>query len=80
MWNKNKVIEIYYQQDYIFKVVFDDGACGNIDFSIYIGKWAIFEPLQDLNLFKAATIEGGTIVWENGADIAPESLYEKISL
>lgn len=79
MWNMNKVIEINYQQGYIFNIVFDDGTCGNVDFSEYIGKWPIFEPLRDLNLFKSATIDGGTIAWENGADIAPESLYEKLS-
>jgi hypothetical protein len=75
----NKVIEINYQGSYIFNVVFDDGTCGNVDFSEYISKWSIFEPLQDLNLFKAAIIDGGTIAWENGADISPESLYEKLN-
>lgn len=79
MWNMNKVIEINYQRDYIFTIVFDNGVYGNVDFSDYISKWAIFKPLQDLNLFKAASIEGGTIAWKNGADIAPESLYEKIT-
>jgi Protein of unknown function (DUF2442) len=80
MWNFNNVIEISYQRDYVFKIVFDDGTNGEMDFSEYIAKWDIFKPLSDLNLFTKAMIDGGTIAWANGADIAPETLYEKLSI
>ena len=40
----------------------------------------VFEPLKQLNLFKKFKISEvmNTIEWENGADISPEFLYEKL--
>ncbi len=76
MWNLNEVVEIKYKKDYVFHIVFDDGMKGDVDFSSWLTKGPVFEPLQDVQLFKKALIEGGTIAWPNGADIAPETLYE----
>ncbi len=61
-----------------YHIVFDDGTSGDVDFSEYLHRGPVFAPLQDLNFFRQTRIEGGMISWPNGADIAPESLYETV--
>lgn len=78
MWDMNEVVSIAYKHDYVYHVALDDGARADVDFSPYLNKGPIFQPLQDLTLFKQARMAGGTIAWPNGADIAPETLYERV--
>ena len=78
MWNLNDVKAIEYKRGRVFHITFDDGLEGEVDFSEYVGKGPVFEPLRDEAFFRKASIAGGTIAWPNGADIAPETLYEKI--
>jgi hypothetical protein len=57
-------------------LTFEDGTAGVVDLS---GRhWrGVFEPLSDPSYFARVRLDDelGTIVWPNGADIAPETLY-----
>ena len=57
------------------RVVFNDSSENTIDFESWL-EGPIFEPLKNPNYFARFFIDGGTIVWPNGADIAPETLYD----
>jgi len=62
--------------DYRLRLLFDDGTAGDVDFSSM--KWkGVFEPLRDPTYFATVKVdpEAATVVWPNGADLAPESLY-----
>jgi hypothetical protein len=67
-----------YKSDYRIFCEFDDGKKGIADLeSILWGP--MFLPLRDRNEFTQFQISDTfhTIVWRNGADIAPEALYER---
>ena len=75
----NDVVEVRYVRDYTLWLRFQDGMCGEVDISRSF-RGPVFEPLRDLEFFKQVRVdpEIGTIVWPNGADVAPETLYERV--
>ncbi len=70
-----------YVRDYIIRVSFNNGAEGEVDLSREL-EGEIFAPLKDINKFKSFKVDPvlETIVWENGADLAPEFLYENTKI
>jgi hypothetical protein len=66
-----------YINDYRVWLEFDDGKEAEIDLMQKIkNRGGVFTLLQDINYFKNFKIENDTLSWENGADLALESLYE----
>jgi len=62
---------------YTVEVTFDDGVVRRIDLEPEL-RGGVYLPLRDPETFAKLRVddESGTLVWPNGADIAPEFLYE----
>jgi len=70
------VVHAEYRDHFKIRLVFSDGVEGTIDFSEWLNG-SVFEPLKDRAYFARFFIDGGTVAWPNGADIAPETLHER---
>jgi hypothetical protein len=75
----NDVVEVRYVRDYVVWLRFQDGTSGEVDIQPSF-KGPVFEPLREIEFFKRVRVDSeiGTIVWPNGADVAPETLYERV--
>jgi len=80
MWNFNNVESVTYCGGYVYHIVFDNGVAGQVDFAGYLDRGPVFAALKDMACFRAARVANGTICWPNGADIAPETLYEQVEM
>jgi len=72
------VTDLDYLGGHRLLLTFDDGSSGEVDFSREEWK-GVFAPLADPDYFGRVELdmELGTIVWPNGADVAPETLHRR---
>ena len=63
-------------------VAFVDGVIGDVDMRSFLSDpkidGTIFEPLRDPAVFAQAQVVLGVIQWPNGADLAPDAMYDAI--
>ena len=78
---KYHVITAEHVSDYAIRITFRDGTTGEIDLSAEL-TGPMFEPLREPAAFKRFMVhpEFHTLVWPNGADLAPEFLYENLKV
>jgi hypothetical protein len=64
--------------EFTLRLEFSDGSVREVDLSTEL-HGEVFEPLRDPEVFAQVRVnsETGTIEWPNGADLAPEFLYEQ---
>ena len=69
--------EAGYLGDYRLRLWFNDGQVKDVDLKDEL-YGEVFEPLKNQDLFKQVKVNPHTktVEWPNGADFAPEYLYE----
>jgi hypothetical protein len=75
------VKEAKYLHGYVIWLRFNDGAEGMVDLKDEL-YGEVFEPLNNIERFKSFKVDPDleTIVWDNGADLAPEFLCDKMKV
>lgn len=74
----SKVASVTALDDYQLDVTFADGIRGIVSLKDQL-YGPMFEPLKEVLYFKQVRIdEFGVICWPNGADLAPDALYDEL--
>jgi hypothetical protein len=75
------IVEVKVVKNYILYIRFENGLSGEVDISKIIPFEGVFSKLKEPAYFGTVRVDKdlGTIVWENGADLAPDYLYSIIS-
>ena len=64
------------------QVSFVDGTVGEVHMRSFLSNpkvaGTVFEPLRDPAVFARAQVVLGAIQWPNGADLAPDAMYDAI--
>jgi hypothetical protein len=68
------VIRADYRGEFCIRLTFNDLSERTVDFRPWL-EGPVFEALKDPAYFREFFLDGGTVAWPNGADIAPETLY-----
>ncbi|MBC5623058.1 DUF2442 domain-containing protein [Butyricimonas hominis] len=70
-----RVIDVDYIKDYELFITFNDGSKKIVNLKPYL-TGEVFGELLDKDKFVQYGLTRVTIEWANGADLAPEFLYE----
>lgn len=68
------VVKFDYLDEYKLLLTFENGEIKMFDCAQIMDEKP-FQVLKDVNYFKRAKIDYGTLVWPNEIDIAPDTLY-----
>ena len=66
-----------HENDYTLRLTFEDGSVRRVDLKDHLDG-EVFEPLKDRDFFCSPHLNEDidTVVWDNGADMSPDFLYD----
>lgn len=77
-----RVVSAQALPDSCLRVEFVDGTGGEVDLGPVLQggqvRGTLFEPLLDPAFFAQARVVLGAVEWPNGADLAPDAMYDAI--
>lgn len=77
-----RVVSVSTKSDLRLQVTFVDGTTGEVDLKKFLNdanvRGTVFEPLRDPVAFSKVKVVMGAVQWANGADLAPDAMYDAI--
>ncbi|MDO9117135.1 MAG: DUF2442 domain-containing protein [Nitrospira sp.] len=79
-----RVASVHAEPERQLRVTFVDGTTGTVDLRNFLNapqiQGTVFEPLRDPAVFAQMRVAMGVVQWPNGADLAPDAMYDAIKL
>ncbi|MFM8635849.1 MAG: DUF2442 domain-containing protein [Planctomycetia bacterium] len=77
-----RVAEVRTEGEKRLAVRFVDGTTGHVEMAEFLGSRhvdaSIFAALRDDAIFRQAAVVAGSVRWPNGAELAPDAMYDAI--
>lgn len=77
-----RVVAVTAVPDFRLDVIFVDGTRGEVNLRNFLSDskttGTVFETLRDPALFAQVQVVMGAVQWTNGADLAPDAMYDAI--
>lgn len=77
-----RVVAVTAVRDFRLQVTFVDGTRGEVDLGNFLNdsnaNGTVFESLRDPAVFAQVGVVMGAVQWTNGADLAPDAMYDAI--
>jgi hypothetical protein len=77
-----RVVSVAALPDARLRVAFVDGTEGEVQMKLFLASpraaGTVFEALRDAAVFDQVRIVLGAVQWPNGADLAPDAMYDSI--